>query len=163
VLITQLKIAVGKGKEVSFVADELSTENSEVFTGFIRMNNVKCKMTICSKDVYAMCGGEEKVFHTILGNSAKVVIFCHISGASATKWAEAIGYYDKMEVTTSYSSGSSRQSKFQMFPGSNKTNTTNYNQKREYIVKPEQISRMQPNEVYIIDGVTPQLAHTTLV
>lgn len=163
ILVTQIKYAIGKGKFVTFVADELSTENSELFTGLIRMNNDKCKLTVSSRDVFAMCGGEEKVFHTLLGNCGKAVIYCHTSGASATKWAEAIGYYDKTEISTSVSSGSSRQSPFQFFAGTNTTSTTNYNNKREYIVKPEEISRMQSNEVYIIDGVTPQLAHTRLV
>jgi hypothetical protein len=163
VLVTQIKYAIGKGKQVSFVADELSAENSEIFTGLIRMNNGKCKLTVSSRDVYAMCGGEEKVFHTILGNSPRAVIYGHSSGVSATKWADAIGQYDKMEVSTSYSSGSSRQSPFQLLAGSNTTNTTNYNQKRAYIVKPEEIMRMRPNEVYIMDGVSKQLAHTALV
>lgn len=168
VLVTQIKYAIGKGKLVSFVADELSTENSELFASLVRTNNDKCKLTVCSRDVFAMCGGEEKVFHTILGNSGKVVIYRHTSGASAAKWAEAIGYYDKNEASTSYSSGSSNSSPLNIFAlnaynrGSNSTNTVNYNMKREYIVKPEEITRMQPDEAYIIDGLTQQLAHTRI-
>jgi hypothetical protein len=162
VLVTQIKYAIGRGRQVSFVADELSAESSGVFTDLIRMNNDKCKLTVSSRDVYAMCGGDEKLFHTVLGNSPKAVIYRHSSGASATKWADAIGQYDKTEISASYSSGSSRRP-FQLLAGSNTTNTTNYNQKREYIVKPEEIMRMMPNEVYIIDGVGKQLAHTMLV
>jgi hypothetical protein len=163
VLIAQIRSAVGKGKYVSFVADELSAENSELVAGLIRMHNDHCKLTVCSRDVFAMCGGEDKIFHTILGNSGKIVLYSHLSGASATKWAEAIGYYDKTETSTSYSAGKSRQSPFQLLAGSNATSTTNYNIKREFIVKPEEINRMQPNEAYIFDSATQELAHTRLV
>jgi hypothetical protein len=163
VLITQIRFAIGRGKYVSFIADGLSTENSELFTSLIRMRNDHCKLTVCSKDVFAMCGGEEKIFHTILGNSGKIVLYNHSSGASASKWAEAIGYYDKTETSTSYSTGRSRQSPFQFFAGSNSTGTTNYNIKREFIIKPEEINRMQPNEAYIFDSTTRELAHTRLV
>ena len=163
VLITQIKYAIGKGKYVSFIADELSTENNELFGHLIRTHSDKCKMTVSSRDLFAMCGGDEKMFHTLIGNSGKIVIFGHASGASAAKWAEAIGYYDKTETSTSYSTGKSRQTMFQLFPGSNRTSTTNYNIKREYIIKPEQINRMQPNEVYIYDSFGTELAHTRLI
>lgn len=78
-------------------------------------------------------------------------------------FTEAIGYYDKTEISTSSSSGSSRQSPFQLFTGANTTYTTNLNQKREYIVKPEEITRMQSNKVYIIDGLSAKIAHTTFI
>jgi hypothetical protein len=163
VLIAQIRMAMGKGKYVSFIADELSTENSELFAGLIRMHNEHCKLTVCSRDVFAMCGGEEKIFHTIIGNSGKIVLYAHSSGAGATKWAEAIGYYDKMETSTAHSTGKYNQSPFKLFPGSNTTSTTNYNIKREFIIKPEEINRMRPGEVYIFDSLTQELAHTLLV
>ncbi len=116
-----------------------------------------------SRDIFPMCGREEKIFNTLVGNSGKAVIFNRKSSASTTKWAEAIGYYDKTEISTSSSSGSSRQSPFQLFTGANTTYTTNLNQKREYIVKPEEITRMQSNKVYIIDGLSAKIAHTTFI
>ena len=162
ILVTQIRFAVGKGKQVSFIADELSTESNELFSSFIRLHDDHCKLTVCSRDLFTMCGGDEKVFNTILGNSEKIVLFAHSLGASAAKWAEAIGYYDKTETSNSYSKGFSRQRPFQLYPSSNSTNTTNLNIKREHIVKPEEINRMQPNEVYIFDNITKQLLHTRL-
>lgn len=169
VLITQIKNAIGKGKYVSFVADELSTENSELFSNLIRMHSDKCKMTISSRDLFAMCSGDEKTFNTIIGNSQRIAIYAHSSGASATKWAEAVGYYDKTEKSTSYSSSSSRSTPYNIFSFDNysktsgSTDTVNYNMKREYIIKPEEINRMLPNEVYVIDSFKKEIAHTKLV
>jgi hypothetical protein len=40
---------------------------------------------------------------------------------------------------------------------------TNYNLKREYIIKPEDINRTLPNEVYIVDSINREIAHTYLV
>jgi hypothetical protein len=167
VLITQIKIAMSKGKTISFIADELYSENGDLFANFIKVRNEKCKLTISAKDVYALCSSDEKLFHTILGNSEKMVVFCHSSGASALKWAEAIGQYDKTEITTSHNRGHARQNPVRAGEnasyGYNTSNTTNYNLKREHIVKPETINRMLSNEVYIVDSVNREIAHTYLV
>jgi hypothetical protein len=167
VLITQIKTAISKGKSVSLITDEIYSENGDLFANFIKIRNDKCKLTISAKDVYALCGGNEKLFHTILGNSEKLVVFSHSSGVSALKWAEAIGQYDKTEITKSHNRGRTRQNPVRFGEnttyGYNTSNTTNYNLKREYIVKPESINRMLPNEVYIVDSVNKEIAHTHLV
>jgi len=169
ILVTQIRYAIGKGSYILFVADELSTENSELFGNLIRTHSDKCKMTVSSRDLFAMCSGDEKMFQTIIGNSEKTVIYSHTSGASAAKWAEAIGYYDKTEKSTSYSSNNSRSTPYNPFAfdqytnNRGNTNTVNYNIKREYIVKPEVINRMQPNEAYIIDSFKQEIAHTSLL
>ena len=104
-----------------------------------------------------------KNFHNLLGNSGKVVLYGHSSGASAAKWAEVIGHYDKTEASISYARGKSHQSMFQFFEGSDITNTTSYNTKCEFIIKPEEISRMKPSEVFIIESMNNELVHTYLV
>jgi hypothetical protein len=166
VLIAQIKIAISKGKSISLITDELYSESGDLFANFMKIRNEKCKLTISAKDVYALCSGDEKLFHTILGNSEKLVVFCHSSGASALKWAEAIGQYDKTEITKSHNRGT-RQNPVRLGEnttyGYNISNTTNYNLKREYIIKPEAINRMLQNEVYIVDSVNREIAHTYLV
>jgi hypothetical protein len=167
VLVAQIKIAISKGKSVSLITDELYSESGDLFANFMKIRNEKCKLAISAKDVYALCSGDEKLFHTILGNSEKLVVFCHSSGASALKWAEAIGQYDKTEITKSHNRGHTRQNPVRVGEnttyGYNISNTTNYNLKREYIIKPEAINRMLPNEVYIVDSVNREIAHTYLV
>jgi hypothetical protein len=160
-LIVQIKIAINRGKTLSLITDELYSESGDLFANFIKIRNEKCKLTISAKDVYASYGGDDKLFHTILGNSEKIVVFCHSSGASALKWAEAIGQYDKTEITTSHNRGHTRQNL--VGRRENTSDTTNYNLKREYIIKPETINRMLPNEVYIVDSVHREIAHTCLV
>jgi hypothetical protein len=167
VLIAQIKIAIGKGQSVSLITDELYPETGDLFASFMKIRNEKCKLTVSAKDVYALCSGDDKLFHTILGNSEKIVVFCHSSGASALKWAEAIGQYDKTEITTSHNRGQTNQSPIRIGEftshGKNTSDTTNYNLKREYIIKPEAINRMQPNEVYIVNSVNREIVHTSLV
>jgi hypothetical protein len=146
VLIAQIKIAISRGKTISLITDELYSESDDLFATFMKVRNDKCKLTISAKDVYSLCNGEDKLFHTIIGNSEKIVVFCHSSGASALKWAEAIGQYDKTEITKSHNRGHTRQNPVRSGEnatyGYNTSNTTNYNQKREYIIKPEVINRM---------------------
>jgi hypothetical protein len=167
VLIAQIKIAISKGKNVSLITDELYSESGDLFAGIMKVRNEKCKLTISAKDVYALCNGDDKLFHTILGNSEKFVVFSHSSGASALKWAEAIGQYDKTEITKSHNRGYTRHNPVRLGENStygyNISNTTNYNQKRDYIIKPEAINRMLPTEVYIVDSINREIAHTYLV
>jgi hypothetical protein len=163
VLIAQIRIAISKGKRVYLITDELYSEGGDLFANFMKVRSEKCKLAISAKDVYALCGGDDKLFHTILGNSEKLVLFCHSSGASALKWVDAIGQYDKTEITKSHNRGRTRQNPVRLGEnttyGYNTSNTTNYNLKREYIIKPEAINRMLPTEVYIVNSVNREIAY----
>ena len=103
------------------------------------------------------------MFASVVGKSLKTIIYKHTSGLTCGKWAEAIGYYEKKEITNTYTSGSNYQSMFTIIPGQLNTNTMNINLKREYIVRPEEISHMSKNEVFIIDSINDELAHTFII
>ena len=52
---------------------------------------------------------------------------------------------------------------FSIVPGQMNTDSINVNLKRDYIVRPEEISRMAKDEVYIVDAVNSELAFTHVV
>jgi len=162
-IISQIKQAISKGKNLVLITDDLTMSGNDNVKKILSEKTDKCKVIACSSDAFSMCDGDDKSFNTMIGNSEQIIILGHASGASCTKWAEAIGQYNKEEESQSYEKGSSRNSPFQLFPGSNKGTTVNYSIKREYIVRPELINRMSNNEVYTYDHVSNKLIHTFLV
>ena len=159
-LLVQVRNELRKGKELALITDNLSCASTELLKKCYVEKSSKCKLVASSDDILSSCEGDDKVFSTLVGNSDNIVILSHASGATSSKWAETIGYYNKEEASTSYSKGSMRHSPFALFPGKNNTTTTNYNIKREYIVKPEQINRMISNEVYFYRNADNKLFHT---
>ena len=159
-LLVQVRNELRKGKELALITDNLSCSSTDLLKKCYVEKSSRCKLVASSDDILSSCEGDDKVFSTLVGNSDNIVILSHASGATSSKWAETIGYYNKEEASTSYSKGSMRHSPFALFPGKNNTTTTNYNIKREYIVKPEQINRMVNNEVYFYRNADNKLFHT---
>lgn len=161
-LINQIKCAVTKGQFMTLVTDDLSSANNEILKKFLSEKNDKCKMISCGDDMFSVCSGDDKLFGTLVGNSENVLILGHSSGATCTKWAETIGYYNKEEETQSFEKGSMRHSPFTLFPGSNTSTSKSYSIKREYIVRPELINRMSSNEFYMYRHSDNKLIHSFL-
>ena len=159
-IISQIKQAISKGKNIVLITDNLTASGNSLVKRIMTEHTGKCKLIACSSDALSMCDGDDKIFNTLVGNSEQVIILSHSSGATCTKWAETIGYYNKEEESQSYEKGSMKHSPFTLFPGSNNSTTKTYNIKREYIVKPESINRMAPNEVYSYDHRKNELVHS---
>lgn len=117
---------------------------------------------VSSKDVYSMAGSSEAVFSDLVNSAQKVFISSH-SGISCGKWASVVGEYDKSEISQSFSSSSRFHSFFSIFPGQDNSTNITISQRREQIVKPEEISRLSSNEIFVINRVSQEIAHTTVV
>lgn len=161
--LCDLTSALNSGRKVVLVVDGLSISASEQLERLVKNSGVAVYLIISSDDVYSSLNADENLFASIIGKSIKSVIFHHTSGLSCTKWAEVIGYYEKQEVTNTYTSGRNYQSMFSIIPGQTNTDSINVNLKREYIVRPEEISHMAKDEVYIIDTINNELAHTQII
>lgn len=161
-MLSELRLAVQKGMTLCCVLDSLEVSDNEYLRRMIEQNADRCRLAICSRDIYASVNADDKLFNVILGKSRKNIIFTHSSNVSATKWSEVIGSYDKEEISRSYSKSKS-YSPIQFFPTTTSGENTNISIKREYIVKPEEILRMQKREVYIYSRAVNEFAHTMLV
>lgn len=161
-LLSELRIALQQGHQMACVLSGIDISDNEYLQHMLEQSSGKCKMAVISRDVYTSCNADERLFHLLLGKSMKNIIFTHSSNVSATKWAEGIGSYDKEETSYSYSQGKSR-SPTQFFATTSSNQSKSISIKREYIVKPEEILRMEEREAYIYTKVTNELAHTMLV
>lgn len=161
-VIYQLKLALTRGLQYQIVIDSIPIDSNESYAAYIRVPSDKVCKTIAADDFYAMVGGDEKVFSAVVGNTQTLIVMNHSSGHSATKWAEVFGQYDKFEESYSTSRGGSRRTPFSILSSPNYNRTVNVSKNREYIVKPETITRLGNGEAFILSAALGQLAHLVL-
>lgn len=161
-MLTEIRMALQRGINLACVLDSVEVSDNEYLKRMLEQNAGRFGLALSSQDMYAACNADDNLFNVVLGKSMKNIIFGHSSNVSATKWSEGIGYYDKEEVSHSYNKSKSYQP-IQFFPTTTSGQSTNISMKREYIVKPEEILRMQEREVYIYTKVNNEFAHTTLI
>ncbi len=161
-LLAEMRVARQQGQRVICVLSGLDISDNEYLRHMLEQSSGNLAIAMVSRDVYASCNADDRLFHLLIGKSMKNIIFSHSSNVSATKWAEGIGSYDKEEASYSYSKGKSH-APMQIFASTSSNEGVSISMKREYIVKPEEILRMQEREAYIYTKAANELAHTMLV
>lgn len=161
--VCDLMSTANSGRKIVIVIDGLTITSSEKLEQCIKNSGSSIYTVFSSEDVYAAFNADDNLFASAIGKSIKSIIYQHASGLTCAKWSEAIGYYEKQEVTNTYTSGTNYQSMFTVIPGQMNSDTINVNLKREYIVRPEEINKMAKDEVYIIDAINSELANTHVV
>jgi hypothetical protein len=156
-IVNSLIIAMNRGHVFSLMIDDIAFMNNEM------LKNAVCQKSnhhniIVSKDLYALTGGKEDVFSTLVGEAEKTVLFAHSSNVSCEKWSKYIGEYDKIDVAYNRNSGWNQSSKWGFNSNDGQTETL----KRESKVKPDQINRLSPNEAFIYDHTTGSLMQTII-
>lgn len=161
--LCDLTSALNNGRKLMLVVDGLVSSASEKLEQVIKNSGAGVYAVVSSDDVYAALNADDNLFASTIGKATKSIIYRHTSGLSCNKWAEVLGYYEKQEVSNTYTNGRNYQSMFSIVPGQMNTDSINVNLKRDYIVRPEEISRMAKDEVYIMDAVNNELAFTHVV
>ena len=156
-IVNSLIIAMNRGFDFSLLIDDIAFVNNEM------LKNLLCQKSnhnniIASKDLYALTGGKEDVFSTIVAEAEKTVLFSHSSSISCEKWSKYIGEYEKIDVSHNYNSGWNQFKKL----GYNTNNGQREAYKREAKIKPEQINCLSQNEAIVYDHVTANLIQTVI-
>jgi hypothetical protein len=153
-IANSLIIAMNRGYEFTLFLDDVPLLNEllkNVFCNKASHNNV-----ICTKDLYALSSGKDDIFSIIVGETEKTVLLSHGSHISCERWAKFFGEYDKIDVSHNRNSGFGDSGNWSF-----NTNTGQQTQeKREYKIKPEQINRLQPGEIFIYDNQNGSLIQT---
>lgn len=161
-VIYQLRRAMTSGLRFLLIVDSLSVQANNQFAEMLKIASQKVSLTLASDDLYAAAGGDERLFQSLVGRANVNFILRHSTAASAKKWAETCGEYDAWIQSSNRSFGS------QSNPGSPFSSyTSNYgtslNRQREFIVKPEEITRMNDAECYILTGARGEISHLLLL
>ena len=156
-IVNSLIVAMNRGYDFSLLIDDIAFVNNDM------LKNTLCQRgnhhnIIVSKDLYALTGGKEDIFSTIIGEADKTVLFAHNSNISCEKWSKYVGEYDKIDVSQSHNAGWNQSTKYGYSQNDGQTETL----KREAKVKPEQINRLSQNEVVIFDHTTGSLIQTVI-
>ncbi|MDR2547000.1 MAG: hypothetical protein LBC96_05740 [Lachnospiraceae bacterium] len=154
-IVNSLTIAMNRGYQFSLFLDDIAITNNDL------LKNALCQKSnhnniICTKDLYALLGGNENVFTTLCGEAEKTVLLSHGSHLSCEKWSKYIGEYDKIDVSRNTNAGWGKGSAWSY--NTNQGQTTK--DVREYKVKPEQINRLSADEVFVYDNQTGSLMQT---
>jgi len=156
-IVHSLTIAMSRGYEFSLFLDDVAIANNEPLKNILfqksNHNNI-----VCSKDLYSLLGGRDDVFTTLAGEVDKTVLFSHGSQISCEKWSKFIGEYEKIDVSHNRNTGLSQSSKWGVNTNYGQTDT----RKKEYKIKPEEISRLGDGEVFVCDHQTQSLIQTHL-
>ena len=161
-LIFQLKLALTRGMRYVLLIDSLPLHSNEAYASFLKTSTDRICTMISSEDLYAMTGSEENAFSTLSGNSQITIVMSHLSGKSAARWSEVLGQYDKYEMSYSRSRGICKRTRFSLLGSPHQSNSISINEKREYIVKPEVITRLRYGEAYVLSAARGELAHLVL-
>lgn len=108
--------------------------------------------------MYASSGGNDNLFFSLAGKARIIALCKHSSAYSCQKWADVIGSYDKQEISTSFSQNAGYMNGYNF----GNSHTANVAIKRENIIKPEEINRMEFSEVYVLNRNIGEIAHTVI-
>lgn len=158
-LVNEVKEVLASGKKIMLVLDGISISSNVNLEKVLKSLSARCLTTLLSDDVYSMLGADDNLFNSFVGNACKCVVFSHTMGVSCSKWAEVFGYYDVDKISQS-TQGTDNYSKFGYGFGSSTSISIATN--REYVVKPEEIARMNSNEVLILDKNAKELAFSII-
>lgn len=158
-LAGEIESLLSDGKKVFLCMVGVQVAPDDRIGELIAKSGTDCAVLISSEDVYASFGGNDNLFFSTAGKAQKIIVSKHSSSYSCQKWSEIIGSYDKQEISGSVSNS------FNVFGifGATSTQSMNINIKREQVVKPEEISRMQSREVYIFSKSNGELSHTSII
>ena len=158
-LMSEAEMLVMRGRKVMVIADNIQQSDGNLLQNFLKKSSSNCSIVLSADDVFSSFGGEENAFFAFIGKCSRVILSKHSSAYSCQKWADYIGYYDKQEISTSYS----QNANFVGHWGLSSTSSANVSVKRENIVKPEDIQRFEVNEALIINKSTGEKAFTRIV
>jgi len=156
-VVNSLIIAMNRGYDFSLMLNDVRFVNNEM------LKNAVCHKSghnniIVSEDLYALTGGKEDVFATVVGDVEKTMLFAHKSSLSCEKWSKYIGEYDKIDVSFNQNSGWSKSSKWGYSSHDGQTEKL----QREQKVKPEQIRCLWPDEAFVCDHTSGTLIQTII-
>lgn len=154
----EISALMSAGRKIMLILDGVGRSASETLRGLIKNSGYNFLVTLSADDAYSAFDGNDNDFFSFLGKTFKVVVSAHSSAYSCQKIADIFGYYDKNEISAGFS----------RYPNSwggmsNVTQSANVSVKRENKVKPEEISRLPMNEVFILSRSRGEIARAVII
>ena len=156
---SEIEMELEAGRKIAVFLDGIPLQASDSMQNLIKKSGNNCCVVMSSDDAYAEFNGDDNGFYSYLGKCSKAILSKHSSAHSCQKWADYIGSYDKHEITTTFAENANYVGQW----GMGATQTANINVKRENIIKPEDLLRMNPNEVFVQNKNNGEISYTMVV
>lgn len=153
VITTEIEQCMSKGLPFRIVLDVTSLAGSERLASVLKNSSGTMCWTFSTPDIGAASGTAADATSAWLALSHKTIIFAH-SVHSAELLSKELGEYEHIEVTQAHTGNNSIGQFGLHFGASNNVSTTN---KRERVVKQEDISGLGYNEFIMLDNNTAGL------
>lgn len=142
------------GKEIRLIIDGSSIESCELLVENLRKCTYNVSWYITCPDIRKMLGGKEEL-STWIALSHKTIILQN-SLKAAEEFAKELGEYDRIDISQT-TSGGVNFGRFGLHMGKNGGLTTTT--KRDYIIKPEEITKFTDNEFVMLNNNTATVLH----
>lgn len=171
ILAEQLQTLIRRRMPFFLILDNIGIREENGMKGLCLQQAGDFGCALAGDDVYALCGGDEKLFGTILGSSGKWFVFHHSSGLSAEKWSGAFSSYRKIDTTVNIGKNHTGGWGFGLQPGSpshgflnwNSQNGTHqgyaYANKDEAVIRGEEIRGLDRRSGYIYTAAERETAY----
>lgn len=159
VIASEIEHCLLKGSSCRIVLDVASVSRNEKLVSILKNSSNNLCWTVSTPDIGNGAGSAKDDVSSWLALSHKAIVFSH-SFHSAEQFSKKFGEYDYVEVTRA-NAGNNSIGQFGLHFGANENISTS--NKRERIVKPEEISGMSQNEFIMLDNNTASLYKGKLV
>lgn len=153
VVACEIERLLTQGLPVKLIIDGIPYSASLVLQKIIKTIAKPSSIVLSDVDVFSIFSGEESTFFAVSAKAENVYILKHLSVHSCQKWSDIIGSYEKVDIGKSISTSGGLFFSTAMGGG----HTVTLSDKKEYIVRPEEIKSMKEDQTYIvsksIDGV----------
>jgi hypothetical protein len=142
------------GKEIRLIIDGSSIESCELLVDDLKKCTHNTSWYITCPDIRKMIGGKEEL-STWIALSHKTIILQN-SLKVAEGFAKELGEYDRIDISQT-TSGGANYGRFGLHMGGNGGLTTNT--KRDFVIKPEEITNFKDNEFIMLNNNTATVLH----
>lgn len=144
-----LKLLLDQGSQFLLLLDGIDLAKYEPLIELALHN--RTGYILSHDDLFSSVGGEEKVFSAITGGVGKTIIHATASGFSCAQWSKYLGDYERHEPKSNINIGQ------QGMIGTNVSQGTSVDIKREARVPPEVINQLQGTQACVYDGTSNRI------
>ena len=152
-ITSEIEHCLSKGCSCRVVLDVASVSSNERLASLLKNASNDLCWTVSTPDIGNGAGATKDDASSWLALSHKAIIFAH-SFHSAEQLSREFGEYEHIEVTQAHAGNNSIGQFGLHFGANNNVSTSN---KRERVVKPEEISNLSQNEFFMLDNNTASL------
>ena len=159
VLLAESQELLSEGARLLIVLDGIRSPANGLVKDILQAAGGALAVVLSDDDVYAAMGANDAEFFSFAGKAVKLIASRHGSAASAQKWSDVLGSYDKLDVSTTMAANVNHIGRFSY----GHTSTNAIAQKRENIVKPEELQRLDGLSAFMISQAAGEIARISMM